>query len=203
MDLACEIVLFLRWKKLNFMTIKLHCDLNGRRYRNFLLFFFNEGPQLLSYTVLSSATINMFIALSFFRDSNCNEQIIYTINLRVWIPWRRMCGLMDYWSQNNTFKLPRCTYKKINQHEIKDHEQHGKLPFIYNTVIYRLYLFVFLGFWALSHIREMRLFVFCCVLFCFVLFCFVCFRSRSHPVPHRGERVKQGTVHSRIIAIIT
>jgi hypothetical protein len=28
----------------------------------------------------------------------------------------------------------------------------------------------------------------------FVLFCFFCFRSRSCPVPHRGERVKQRTV---------
>jgi len=37
----------------------------------------------------------------------------------------------------------------------------------------------------------------------FVLFCFVCFRSRSYPVPHRGERVKQGTVHLRNTAIIT
>jgi hypothetical protein len=31
--------------------------------------------------------------------------------------------------------------------------------------------------------------------FCFVLF--FCFRSRSRPVPHRGERVKQRTVHLR------
>jgi hypothetical protein len=27
--------------------------------------------------------------------------------------------------------------------------------------------------------------------------CFVCFRSRSHPVPHRGERVKQRTMQAR------
>ena len=38
---------------------------------------------------------------------------------------------------------------------------------------------------------------------CVFLFCFVCFRSRSYPVPHRGERVKQGTVHNRNTAIIT
>jgi len=27
--------------------------------------------------------------------------------------------------------------------------------------------------------------------------CFFCFRSRSYPAPHRGERVKQRTVHAR------
>jgi hypothetical protein len=51
--------------------------------------------------------------------------------------------------------------------------------------------------WHISHSREMCL----CVFFC--VFYFVCFRSRSHPVPHRGERVKQGKVHLRNIAIIT
>jgi hypothetical protein len=49
---------------------------------------------------------------------------------------------------------------------------------------------------GLSRRREIRLYVFRCV-------CFVCFRSRSYPVPHRGERVKQGIVHPRNIAIIT
>jgi hypothetical protein len=33
------------------------------------------------------------------------------------------------------------------------------------------------------------------ILFCGVgVVCFVCFRSRSHPVPHRGERVEQRTM---------
>jgi len=34
-------------------------------------------------------------------------------------------------------------------------------------------------------------------------FCFICFNSRSRPVPYCGERLKQGTVHSLQIAIIT
>jgi hypothetical protein len=38
---------------------------------------------------------------------------------------------------------------------------------------------------------------FCWLLLLYLLFCFVCFRSRSYPVPHRGERVKQRTVHAR------
>ena len=37
----------------------------------------------------------------------------------------------------------------------------------------------------------------------FVVFCFLCFSSRSYPVPHRDERVKQGMVHPRNIDIIT
>ena len=48
---------------------------------------------------------------------------------------------------------------------------------------------------ALSHNSEIAPFV-------FVVLCFVCFRSRSHPVPHRGERVKQGTVHPSNLAVI-
>jgi hypothetical protein len=36
------------------------------------------------------------------------------------------------------------------------------------------------------------------LLFCvWVCVCFVCFRSRSYPVPHRGERVKQRMVHAQ------
>jgi hypothetical protein len=69
----------------------------------------------------------------------------------------------------------------------------GKLPLFHNFIT-RLYLLVFVQCLALSHDRETRLFV-------LLLFCFVCFRSRSHPVPHRGERVKQGTVHPRNIDI--
>jgi hypothetical protein len=36
----------------------------------------------------------------------------------------------------------------------------------------------------------------CVLCWCRVFLCFVCFRSRSYPVPHRGERVKQRTVHA-------
>jgi hypothetical protein len=35
------------------------------------------------------------------------------------------------------------------------------------------------------------------VLIVVVFVCFVSFRSRSYPVPQRGERVKQRTVHAR------
>jgi hypothetical protein len=31
-----------------------------------------------------------------------------------------------------------------------------------------------------------------------VFVCFVCYRSRLHPVPHNGERVKQRMVNARI-----
>ena len=37
----------------------------------------------------------------------------------------------------------------------------------------------------------------------FLFFFFVSFQVRSCPVPHRGERVEQGTVHPRNIAILT
>ena len=75
----------------------------------------------------------------------------------------------------------------------------GKLPFytmLLFTLLLLLLLLLLLVFGAFAQSRNAPL------LF-FVVFCFVCFRSRSHPVPHRGERVKQGTVHPRSIAIIT
>jgi hypothetical protein len=37
----------------------------------------------------------------------------------------------------------------------------------------------------------------CCYTGSFVVFVFVCFRSHPFPAPHRGERVKQRTAHSR------
>jgi site-specific recombinase len=33
-------------------------------------------------------------------------------------------------------------------------------------------------------------------VFCVFFVLFLCFRSRSYPVPHRGERVKQRMVHA-------
>lgn len=47
----------------------------------------------------------------------------------------------------------------------------------------------------LPHSRETRL----CV---FVVFCFVCFRSRPHPLRHRGERVKRGRVLPEILTLL-
>jgi hypothetical protein len=70
----------------------------------------------------------------------------------------------------------------------------GKLIFVYNVLISKLYLSVFyVVSGAFAQLRNCA--------FVFVLLCFVCFRSRSHPVPHRGERVKQGTVHPRNIVL--
>jgi len=42
-----------------------------------------------------------------------------------------------------------------------------------------------------------------CVLLFFFFFLCSLFRSRSYPVPHRGERVKQWTVHPRNFALFT
>jgi hypothetical protein len=52
--------------------------------------------------------------------------------------------------------------------------------------------------------RTVRVTVFTnCVLFLSFFFFLSLFRSRSYPVPHRGERVKQGKVHPRNIVVIT
>jgi hypothetical protein len=51
------------------------------------------------------------------------------------------------------------------------------------------------GKFRCSFCYSLQFVVFALVVF--VCFCFVCFRSRSYPVPHRGERVKQRTVHAR------
>jgi len=68
----------------------------------------------------------------------------------------------------------------------------GKLP----VTLYSYLQTFFYSVWRF-HITAKRALVFLCV------FRFVCFRSRSHPVPHRGERVKQGMVHPRNVVIIT
>jgi hypothetical protein len=54
-------------------------------------------------------------------------------------------------------------------------------------------------FYLFPHCTCYRVFTNCVLLF----FLWSLFRSRSYPVPHRGERVKQRTVHPRNFGLFT
>ena len=92
--------------------------------------------------------------------------------------------------------MPRCTYKKIYHNEIQDLRT-TQVSIIFSQCSYLHIVFISVSF---TMVGAFRIVAKCACVF--VVFCFVCFRSRSYPVPHRGERVKQGTVHPRNTAII-
>ena len=58
---------------------------------------------------------------------------------------------------------------------------------------------LFIRVYFVNYLRFMFVTPFCRTI---TYLCFL-FRSRSYPVPHRGERVKQRTMHPEIEKIIT
>jgi len=104
---------------------------------------------------------------------------------------------MAYWNKNIIFILKTSLYVQEDISSWNSRLRRSQVSYLLSLCSYlqTLVINVFCSVWRF-HITAQSAFVFLCV------FCFVCFRSRSHPVPHRGERVKQGTVHSEILRLL-
>jgi hypothetical protein len=199
----CKLVWLLRWKKkLYFNVINLRCVFSTRSYR--ISVFFNDGPELIGngnlcfvlpcFRPRHSTTcrrILMFTAQSFLlKDYNRCEQKIYSIDVRTAFLKQECMKWMAYWSKKNMFILNTSLYIQEDISPWNSRLRRSQVSYLLSLCSYlqTSVINVFYSVWRFR-ITAQRAFVFLCV------FCFVCFRSRSHPVPHRGERVKQGTVH--------
>jgi hypothetical protein len=85
-------------------------------------------------------------------------------------------------------------YKKINKMKYKGRGSAGKFSVFRVSYLQTALTTVF----TCSPAVRVAVFINCVVL----SFPPPPFRSCSHPVPHRGERVKQGTMHARNISTI-
>jgi len=138
----------------------------------------------LRYTALSSATVNdiqlcfnvSYMILS-YKECNCNEQVKYSREERVFFVSGEWC------TEIRIIFLNPSLYLQEDTSPWSWRIRTAQVSYCFHICSYLLTVLinVFTVFGD-SHSRETCHFV-------FVVFCFVCFRSRSHPVPHRGERV--------------
>jgi hypothetical protein len=138
----------------------------------------------------------MVIAWSFSeKDYICNEPRIQSTHSRVHFPWILVRGIL-----NQRLYIPSlCCIRRWTK--VKYKTRRAQVNFQHFQVSYTRTVLVIV--FSCSRTVGVTVFTNCAFSPFFFTFFWSLFRSRSYPVPHRGERVKQGTVHPRNIVVIT